>query len=354
MPKNTKKGSSFIIGGIDIPPGQRKSVEFEVAKLYTHSPLSLTAEIIHGKKPGPVLMINAAIHGDELNGVEVVRQCLESINPATLKGTIIAIPVVNVFGFIHKSRYLPDRRDLNRCFPGSERGSIAGRMAFQIFEQIVRRCTHIIDLHTAAIYRTNLPQIRANLSNPITNEMSLAFGTPVIIDAALREGSLRSEAENIGIPVITYEAGEALRFEPYAINAGVQGVKRVMQYLGMIRNSKRKSNVEPVIARSTRWVRAEADGILRSHVALGQRVNANQSLATISSPHGSEEVQVFAPQGGIVIGQQTLPLVNEGDAIYHIAFFEEPDKMVEKQVENYLDEVTDDQNNELKFGIGIA
>ncbi len=355
MSKTNNKNKSFIIGGRSVPPGSKMSIDFEVAKLYTHSPLSVTAEIINGMKPGPVLMINAAIHGDELNGVEIVRQALDHINPATLNGTLIAIPVVNVFGFIHKSRYLPDRRDLNRCFPGSERGSIAGRMAYHIFEQIVRRCTHIIDLHTAAIYRTNLPQIRANLSNEYTNEMAIAFGTPVVIDAALREGSLRSEAENIGIPVITYEAGEALRFEPYAINAGIKGVKRVMQHLGMIRKSKKtKSVVEPVIARATRWVRAEADGILRSHVALGERVQKNQSLATISSPVGNEEVQIFAPQGGIIIGQQTLPLVNEGDAIYHIAFFEEPDKHVEQQVENYLDEVVDEDNNEIKWGIGAA
>ncbi|WP_150138265.1 succinylglutamate desuccinylase/aspartoacylase family protein [Candidatus Enterovibrio escicola] len=347
------KNKSFHIGGVTISPGQCASVDFEIAKLYTHSPLSVIAEVIHGKKPGPVLMINAAIHGDELNGVEVVRQILGRINPITLTGTIIAIPVVNVFGFIHKSRYLPDRRDLNRCFPGSERGSIAGRMAYQISEQIVRRCTHIIDLHTAAIYRANLPQIRANLSNAETNEMAIAFGTPVVIDAALREGSLRSEAESIGIPVITYEAGEALRFEPYAITAGVKGVKRVMRHLGMIRQSKRRSTVEPVIARATRWVRAETDGILRSHVSLGQRVSKGQVLASISNPSGSEEIQTYAPQGGIIIGQQTLPLVNEGDAIFHIAYFEEPDNLVERLVENYLDEVVDDEGNEIRFGIGI-
>ncbi|ATF10041.1 succinylglutamate desuccinylase/aspartoacylase family protein [Candidatus Enterovibrio altilux] len=351
----TAKINSFEIGGITIQPGQRASAEFEVAKLYTHSQLSLTAEILHGKQSGPVLMINAAIHGDELNGVEIVRQILERINPSTLKGTIIAIPVVNVFGFIHKSRYLPDRRDLNRCFPGTEYGSIAGRMAYQIFEQIVRRCTHIIDLHTAAIYHTNLPQIRANLINEATNDMALAFGTPVVIDAILRNGSLRSEAENIGISVITYEAGEALRFEPYAITAGIKGIKRVMRHLGMIRkNNLKTSTIKPVIARATRWIRAETDGILRSHAFLGQRVSKDQSLASISSPVGNGGLQIFAPQGGIIIGQQTLPLVNEGDAIFHIAYFEEPDCMVEQQVENYLDEVVDDANNDIKFGISTV
>lgn len=351
MSKN--KANTFSIGNVTVQPGTRATVDFEVAKLYTHSPLSLTAEIIHGKRPGPVLMINAAIHGDELNGVEIVRQTLDQLNPESLKGTVIAIPVVNVFGFIHKSRYLPDRRDLNRFFPGSENGSIAGRMAYHIFEEIVRKCTHIIDLHTAAIYRTNLPQIRVYLENPQSAAMAQAFGTPVIVDAALREGSLRSEAEKIGIPVITYEAGEALRFEPFAITAGVNGVKSVMQHLGMIRRSTKKSKVEPVIARATRWVRGDGDGILRSHVALGQRVNKHQLLATISSPLGNQEVEITAPEGGIIIGQQTLPLVNEGDAIYHIAYFEVPDQHVEQQVEEYLDAVTDVPDNEIKWGIGV-
>lgn len=351
MKRSDKKQPSFEIGGVCVEAGTRASIELEVAKLYTHSPLYVTTEILHGTKPGPILLINAAIHGDELNGVEVARQVLQSINPATMRGTLIVIPVVNVFGFIHKSRYLPDRRDLNRCFPGSERGSIAGRMAYQIFENIVRRCSHIIDLHTAAIHRTNLPQIRADLSSQETYQMALAFGTPVVIDAPLRDGSLRSEAEKLGIPVLTYEAGEALRFEPFAINAGVKGTKQVMRHLGMLKNThKSKTLVEPVIARSTRWIRSESDGILRSHIALGQRVDKNQVLATISTPNGMEERQIFAPEGGIVIGQQTLPLVNEGDAIYHIAFFEEPDKLVAEQVETFLDDVIDEEED-LKFGI---
>ncbi len=178
-----------------------------------------------------------------------------------LHGTLIAIPVVNVFGFIHKSRYLPDRRDLNRSFPGSERGSIAGRMAYQLFDQVIRQCSHVIDLHTAAIHRTNLPQIRANLDNQDAAAMATAFGAPVVVDAALREGSLRAEAERIGIPVITYEAGEALRFEPYAINAGVRGVIRVMRDLGMLRQTRRKNalstrygTIDKMGASRSRWV----------------------------------------------------------------------------------------------------
>lgn len=181
-----KPNTPFEIGDLEILPGNHASLELEVARLYTQSPLSVTAEIFHGKQAGPVLLVNAAIHGDELNGVEVVRQIIGRIRLSQLRGTLIAIPVVNVFGFIHKSRYLPDRRDLNRSFPGSERGSIAGRMAYRYFKDVVERCTHVVDLHTGAINRTNLPQIRANLTNPDAAAMAEAFGAPVLIDAALR------------------------------------------------------------------------------------------------------------------------------------------------------------------------
>ena len=218
-----KKNHVFEFLGQSILPGERKVIELEAAKLYTHSPLSFPVEIIHGRLAGPVLMVNAAIHGDELNGVEIVRQLIDTIEIDKLKGTLIAVPIVNVFGFIHKSRYLPDRRDLNRCFPGSEKGSLASRMAHTFFSQVAKRCDYILDLHTGSIHRTNLPQIRANLTNAETLRIAQAFATPVIIDAPLRPGSLRSEAEQLNIPVLTYEAGEALRFEPICINAGFGG-----------------------------------------------------------------------------------------------------------------------------------
>lgn len=321
-----------------IKPGERKVLEIEAAKLYTHSPLSIPVEIIHGKKAGPVLMINAAIHGDELNGVEVVRQLIEKIDTEKLRGTLIAVPIVNVFGFIHKSRYLPDRRDLNRCFPGSEKGSLASRIAHTFFTDVAKKANYIIDLHTGAIHRTNLPQIRACLDNADTLRMAQAFGTPVIIDAALRDGSLRAEAEKNGIPVLTYEAGEALRFEPIAINAGVIGITRVMQELGMLRFTRKKIP-ESVIAKSTNWVRADSDGILRTMVTLGDRVQKGQVLAYISSPLGHTEITMKAPKDGIVIGQQTLPLVNEGDAVFHLAYFTEDNDTVGDKVDDYLGHV---------------
>ncbi|MFV0574162.1 MAG: succinylglutamate desuccinylase/aspartoacylase family protein [Vibrio sp.] len=324
--------------GHAIKPGERKMIEIEAAKLYTHSPLSIPVEIIHGKTAGPVLMVNAAIHGDELNGVEIVRQLIEKIDPSKLKGTLIAVPIVNVFGFIHKSRYLPDRRDLNRCFPGSEKGSLASRIAHTFFNDVALKADYIIDLHTGAIHRTNLPQLRACLDNPETLRLAQAFATPVIIDASLRDGSLRAEAEKKGIPVLTYEAGEALRFEPIAINAGILGIHRVMQALGMQRMSRKKVP-ESVIAKSTNWVRAESDGILRTMVTLGDMVTKGQVLAYVSSPLGHIEVKMIAPKDGIVIGQQTLPLVNEGDAVFHLAYFTQDNESVSEKVDNYIDEV---------------
>ncbi|MHC6528163.1 MULTISPECIES: succinylglutamate desuccinylase/aspartoacylase family protein [unclassified Vibrio] len=335
-----KRNNVFEFQGETILPGERKAFELEAAKLYTHSPLSIPVEVINGRFSGPVLMVNAAIHGDELNGVEIVRQLINTIDATKLKGTLIAVPIVNVFGFIHKSRYLPDRRDLNRCFPGSNKGSLASRMAHTFYSQVAERCDYIIDLHTGAIHRTNLPQIRADLSNPETMRIAKAFATPVIVDAPLRNGSLRSEAELQGIPVLTYEAGEALRFEPICINAGFIGIQRVMQTIGMLRASRKKLPT-PVIAKSTSWLRAESDGILRTLVTLGERVERGQILAYISAPLGHDEIVLKANKGGVVIGQQTLPLVNEGDAIFHLAYFTEDDEEVEQAVGEFIGEVVE-------------
>ena len=214
---------------------------------------------------------------------------------------------------------------------------------------MAKRCDYILDLHTGAIHRTNLPQIRADLSNPETLRIAQAFATPVIVDAPLRDGSLRSEAERLGIPVLTYEAGEALRFEPICINAGYIGVKRVMQAIGMLRPSRKKLP-EPVIAKSTSWIRAESDGILRTVVTLGEKVTKGQTLAFISAPLGHSEIELKAHKGGIVIGQQTLPLVNEGDAVFHLAYFVEDDQQVEQVVEEFIEEVIDSDLEPLTTG----
>lgn len=326
----------FELAGDTIAPGSRKQIDVPVARLYTHTPLDIPVEVIHGRQEGPVLLVCAAIHGDEINGVEIVRRLLASSQLKRMRGTLIAVPIINVFGLVQQTRYLPDRRDLNRCFPGSEKGSLGGRMAALFRQEIVDQATHVIDLHTGAIHRTNLPQIRTRLDvGSETADMADAFGAPVIINSDLRDGSLRHYAESRGIPVLTYEAGEALRFDEWAIAPGVRGVLRVMRRLGMLSGDKRQRKPPAAeIANSSRWVRAPIDGILRPRVRLGARVSKNDLLGHVAGPFGNDEAPVRAVADGIVIGMTRLPLVNEGEALFHIARFEAIDE-AESAIEDF-------------------
>lgn len=329
----------FELGGVTVAPGQRAVVEMPAAQLYTQTPLNIPVHVVHGRQPGPTLLVCAAIHGDELNGVEIIRRLLRLTALKRLRGTLIAVPVVNVFGFIHKSRYLPDRRDLNRCFPGSETGSLGARMAWLFKTQILDRATHAIDLHTGAIYRSNLPQIRANLASAETAAMADAFGVPVVLNSVLRDGTLREVAEARGIPVVTYEAGEALRFEETCIRVGVRGVVNVMRHLDMLTDRRPSPvTVKPAVAGSSTWVRAECDGVFRALVTLGARIHEGQLLGRISSPFIEEEIEVRAPCAGILIGRDNLPLVNEGEALFHIARFDEV-RGVAEQVETFTTDI---------------
>ena len=312
----------IVIGDDRVVPGERKIVNLPVARLYTHTDLYMPVEVINGRHDGPCLFVSAAIHGDELNGVEIIRRLLRHSSLKRLHGTLIAVPVVNVHGLLHRSRYLPDRRDLNRSFPGSDRGSLAARIASLFMREIVANCTHGIDLHTGAIYRDNLPQVRADLNDPETRSLAEALGTPVLINSDLRDGSLREAAADVGIPMLLYEAGEALRFDEVAIRVGLRGVLRVMRSLGMIPKVKRKGpRVQPVIARSSTWIRAPESGILWSGHRLGAHVSKGDVIGRIAAPLSRSEHVVKAPADGILIGRTHLPLVYEGEALFHIARF---------------------------------
>jgi len=316
----------FVIGDTTIQPGTRTTVQLPVASLYTHTKMELPIHVIHGKREGPRLFISAAIHGDELNGVEIIRRLLKQKALRNIKGTLIAIPVVNMFGLIQHSRYLPDRRDLNRSFPGSARGPLASRLANIFTESIIKQCTHGIDLHTGALHRTNLPQIRADLDDEETNDLARAFGVPVLINSNVRDGSLREAAAELGVKSLLYEAGEALRFDDLSIKAGLRGILQVMRKLDMLRPSKQKSLKEPFIARSSAWVRAPHSGIFRNIQKLGKRVGKGELLGAVSDPtdiFNDTDYPVNANRSGIIIGKTNLPLVNEGDALYHIAYFED-------------------------------
>ena len=339
------RNSAITIGDTTIHPGERKTVDLVIGKLYTHSELTMPVQVLCGKLKGPVLFVSAAIHGDELNGVEIIRRLLKVKSLNRLKGTLIAVPIVNLHGFINHTRYLPDRRDLNRCFPGSEKGSIAGRMAHLFLNEIVKKSTHGIDLHTGAINRSNLPQIRANLDNPETMKLAQAFNTPLMLNSNLRDGSLRAAAVKRGIPILLYEAGEALRFDELSIRGGVRGIINVMRELDMIVKSRKKVSDKPkktIIARSSFWMRAPQSGIFRSIVQDGERIIANETLmGVVSDPFGESEVEIYSPNNGVVIGQMKMPLVNEGEALYHVAKFARSDIAAES-VDGFHEEMADD------------
>ncbi|MDQ2068555.1 succinylglutamate desuccinylase/aspartoacylase family protein [Natronospira bacteriovora] len=314
---------SIRIGGKDVAPGHRQTINVPLGHLYTHNPITMPVHVVHGRRSGPVLFVSAAVHGDELNGIEIIRRVLLRKNLQRLRGTLIAVPIVNVMGVLHMSRYLPDRRDLNRNFPGSTSGSLAARQAHIFMREIVSKANYGIDLHTAAIHRSNLPQIRADLDDPEVQELAEAFGAPVMMSSDLREGSLREQASAKGIKTLLYEAGEALRFDEVCIRAGERGVINVMRKLGMLPASRsRKPRKEPVMARSSLWVRAPASGIVRMNVALGAHVKKDQYLGRIADPFGESETAIRSPASGVIIGRSELPLAYEGEALFHVARFE--------------------------------
>lgn len=310
--------NSIKLAGETIEPGENRRFEIPVGRLLTQTLVSLPVTVINGIEAGPKLWLSAAIHGDEVNGVEIIRQVLAKINPQNLCGTIIAVPIVNVFGFIEQSRYLPDRRDLNRYFPGSAQGSLASRLADLFMNEIVSHSTHGIDLHTGAIHRINLPQIRANLEDPQTYAFAKAFGAPLTIHSSTRDGSLRQAASHKGIPILLYEAGEALRFNLDAIQVGVEGILRVIEFLGMYPRCEKIAPVESLEVLESRWVRASRGGLFRLAVGLGERVTKKQLLGVIGDAFGDSSIEIHASVDGIVIGHVQNPLVNQGDGIVHL------------------------------------
>jgi len=328
--------NSITIGDYLVKPGERINVSLPVADLYTGTSLSMPVKVISGRKAGPVLFVSAAIHGDELNGVEIIRRLLKRKILRSLRGTLIAVPIVNVHGFLNQSRYLPDRRDLNRSFPGTPKGSIASRLANLFTTQIVAKADYGIDLHTGAINRTNLPQIRANLDDEKTQDIARVFGTAVIINSNIRDGSLRGLASERGLPVLIYEAGEALRFDEVAIRGGIRGILNVMRHIDMLPKSKSITKITPVVAKSTTWVRAPASGIVSGTIQLGGSVVQGQTLATVSDPLGDAVQDVVAPFDGIAIGRSNLPLAHEGDALVNLGAFKDV-AVAQGRVESFTD-----------------
>lgn len=311
--------SRFTIDNVDIKRGDRLRINIDMGSIYDFTDVKMPLEVIRGKKDGPTLFVSSTIHGDEINGIEIACRLLAHKALKNICGMLIVIPIVNIFGFNDRSRYLPDRRDLNRCFPGIRNGSLASQLAYKFMREIVLKSDFGIDLHTGAFHRCNFPQIRANVLNERTFKMAQAFGAPVIINSNLRDGSLRAAVVQSDIPMILFEAGEALRFDENNIKIGVEGILNVMKTIGMIKSQKKLRHKKSFIALSSSWLRAPRSGINMPRVKLGAHVKKGDVLSEIANPMGDHKALVRAHETGVVIGMSMLPLANKGDALFHIA-----------------------------------
>jgi predicted deacylase len=311
------RAEPLCFAGSPVALGETAELRLKVAESYTAEPVTVPVTVVRGG-PGPTLFVTATVHGDELNGVGILRGLLNDTDFSGLKGTLIAVPVVNVPGFLNQDRRLPDRRDLNRSFPGSRKGSLTSRLADVLFREVIRKSDFGLDLHTAGGERTNYPQIRADLANPAVAELAAVFGCPLIVDGAGPEGSLRRTAVAAGVPTVVFEAGSALRLERPFIEVGIAGVINVLRSLKMMPGEPVLPPLRLSIDR-THWIRSHKGGILDLRVELGQPLRRGQAISIHTNPFGRERSQLKAPHGGIVLGLTQLPLVHPGDAICHVA-----------------------------------
>lgn len=305
-----------LLGSI-IPPGMARRLSWSATELFEGVPVSTPVLVVNGALPGPTLCMTAAVHGDELNGIEMVRRVMHDLEPLKVSGAVIGIPIVNVQGFRRGSRYLPDRRDLNRYFPGNPNGSAAARIAYSFFNELVSNCDALIDLHTGSFERANLPQIRADLRDPDVLTLTQGFGSMVILHSTPGVGTLRHAATQAGIPTVTLEAGGPSQLELKEVKLGVKGIETLINTLGMVRKSRLWGDPEPVYYRSS-WVRADNGGILLADVSLGGTVRKGDLLGTITDPMNNARTELRSPYSGRIIGMARNQVVMPGFAAFHV------------------------------------
>lgn len=308
---------TFKILDNEVLPGASARLEWNASMSFAGGEVISPITVVHGTRPGPVLCLTAAIHGDELNGVEIVRRVVNAIQPGQLGGTVIGVPIVNLFGFSRNSRYLPDRRDLNRFFPGSRYGSIASRIAQSFFSSVVTHCDALVDFHTGSFDRSNLPQVRADLTLPEVQEFTRGFGATTVLHSDGSKGMLRVAATQAGIPSVTFEVGGPGQLQPDEIGHGVQAIQTLMHKLGMTRDRPMWEEPQPFFYDSV-WVRSNSGGLLLSQVQLGQRIQRGQTLGTVIDPINNVEREIVSPVFGRVIGMALNQVVLPGFAAYHL------------------------------------
>ncbi len=324
-----KKRSPHVWGDVEVEPGQSVEVSLVVAESYSSLSIPIPVIIQRGLEDGPTVFVTAALHGDEINGTGAIRELVSHRPMNLLRGTLILVPVVNILGFDRHSRYLPDRRDLNRCFPGSMEGSLAARMARMVYDEIIGRSDYGIDLHTAAVRRTNFPNVRADMTNPEVARLAKAFGCEIILSGVGPEGSLRREATEAGCPTIILEAGEVWKVEPGVVEYAINGIHAVLAELRMVEGEVVQPPFQVTIHR-TKWVRASRGGFLHFHVRPGDLVRRGTALATNSSITGVENNVLISPAKAIVLGMTTLPAIAPGDPICHLGLIPKRHKELEK------------------------
>jgi predicted deacylase len=305
--------------GRKIKPGERVDLKLTVSKSYGGSAVRVPVHVWRGKNPGPSVFICAAVHGDEINGTGTIRKIIQDDPFELISGSLVLVPVVNILGFEQLTRYSPDRRDLNRSFPGIKKGSLTSRLAHVIFQHMVGRCDYGIDLHTAAVRRTNYPNVRADMDQEATARLATLFGSELLLNTRGPSGSLRREAVKVGCATLVLEAGEVWKVEPSVVEYALRGIRNVLVGLKMIEGEI----VDPafrVVAEETKWVRAEKGGFLKFHVRPGDTVMKDQPLATNASLSGTDLNTLVAPQDAIVLAMTTLPAVSPGDPVAHLAF----------------------------------
>lgn len=308
---------NLIIDGQSIEPGSSKFIELNVARLPSGTQISMPVHIIRSEEPGPVVLLSGGLHGDEINGIEIVRRFLQNFGTdKLLKGSIIAMPIINVYGFINFSRDVPDGKDVNRSFPGREDGSLASIVAHQLTHQILPQIDFGIDFHTGGASRTNYPQIRFEEGDQKAEEIAKAFSAPFTLNSAVIRGSFRETAKNLGKSVVVFEGGETLRIDPKTIESGLKGIRRVLYYYGMIAQKPIAGNT--IFFKESHWVRAEVSGIFRYARESGNKVKVGQTIGYISSPSNDYSHKVVSPYNGHIIGHNNFPMVHKGDALFHI------------------------------------
>ncbi len=308
----------MIINNVETLPGQTNRITANIARLPSHSPIDISITVARAKNPGPVLLLMGGLHGDEINGVETVRRIIDQELNIPEAGTVICIPIINIYGFIHFSRSVPDGKDVNRSFPGNKNGSLASRVAYYLMHDIIPNIDYGIDFHTGGADRTNYPQVRCVMKDARNAELAAAFHAPFTINSPYRPKSLRQSAAKLGKKILVFEGGEAGRFDEFAIQEGVNGAQRVMKHLGMSSRNLTPPPHKNKLVTSSSWIRARASGLFQTLVQYGESVTKNQLVGHITDPFGEFSVPLKSPATGYVIGLQNDPVLHQGDAVMHI------------------------------------